>query len=299
MGFSLTHWFASAAEALSVSLLSGNILVSRKSSACWNMCALGVRLSHCVTPTPPPSLPSSGQENDSSAYFPSDTKDKMDVLWSVLYIILQKVTTDGLAFFTLNKCTYNVHKYIFVCPSIYLSIYLAISCLIDWLPDRPTYLLPCWWGPTIFSHGIDDCGDILNVNVYWFIYIVQIGLLCLTAHPVHFRIHLHCCVSCLGQQESAVSPELSCAPRSTGSLSTVLHSFKKLITGKLEWFVVDLEDMCTSQWHKSKNRVLQGCVHDFNIDSTYLSKTCDSLMMCALSFFYQKKYNSAWHKEEL
>lgn len=64
-------------------LWCGNILVSHKSVACWNVCALGVMMLCCVTP----SLPSSGQEEDSSAYFPSETECKMDVLWSVFYKI--------------------------------------------------------------------------------------------------------------------------------------------------------------------------------------------------------------------
>lgn len=44
-----------------------------------------------------------------------------------------------------------------------------------------------------------------------------------------------------------VTPALSCIPRSTQSLSTVLLNYNQLILGKLEWFVVDLEDRCTSQ----------------------------------------------------
>ncbi|XP_070774868.1 thrombopoietin [Enoplosus armatus] len=44
-----------------------------------------------------------------------------------------------------------------------------------------------------------------------------------------------------------VSPELSCVPRSTQSLSTVLLNYHQLISGKLDRFMVDLEDRCTSQ----------------------------------------------------
>ncbi|KAM3603829.1 uncharacterized protein V6R79_002761 [Siganus canaliculatus] len=46
---------------------------------------------------------------------------------------------------------------------------------------------------------------------------------------------------------SAVSPALSCVPRSTQSLSTVLLNYNQLISGKLEWFIVDLKHLCTSQ----------------------------------------------------
>ncbi|KAK5859979.1 hypothetical protein PBY51_021491 [Eleginops maclovinus] len=44
----------------------------------------------------------------------------------------------------------------------------------------------------------------------------------------------------------AVSPGLSCVPRSTQSLSTVLLNYKQLISGKLERFVINLEDRCNS-----------------------------------------------------
>lgn len=50
-----------------------------------------------------------------------------------------------------------------------------------------------------------------------------------------------------------MSPALSCVPRSTQSLSTVLLNYNQLISGKLERFMVDLEDGCISQWHKKKN----------------------------------------------
>ncbi|XP_036938601.1 thrombopoietin isoform X3 [Acanthopagrus latus] len=48
-------------------------------------------------------------------------------------------------------------------------------------------------------------------------------------------------------QGPAVSPALSCVPQSTLSLNTVLLKYNQLISGKLEWFMVDLEDRCTSQ----------------------------------------------------
>ncbi|XP_041660075.1 thrombopoietin isoform X2 [Cheilinus undulatus] len=44
-----------------------------------------------------------------------------------------------------------------------------------------------------------------------------------------------------------VSPALSCVPQSTHNLSTILLNYKQLITGKLERFMVDLENRCTSQ----------------------------------------------------
>ncbi|XP_034090314.1 thrombopoietin isoform X1 [Gymnodraco acuticeps] len=44
----------------------------------------------------------------------------------------------------------------------------------------------------------------------------------------------------------AVSPGLSCVPRSTQSLSTVLLNYNQLISGKLERFVINLEDRCNS-----------------------------------------------------
>ncbi|CAL8366802.1 unnamed protein product [Boreogadus saida] len=37
----------------------------------------------------------------------------------------------------------------------------------------------------------------------------------------------------------------SCVPQSSPSLSTVLWAYSRLITGKLEWLVVTLEDRCT------------------------------------------------------
>ncbi|CAL8344727.1 unnamed protein product [Merluccius merluccius] len=43
-------------------------------------------------------------------------------------------------------------------------------------------------------------------------------------------------------QGAAESPLNSCSPRSTTSLSTVLWAYSRLITGKLEWLVVTLED---------------------------------------------------------
>ncbi|XP_047445019.1 thrombopoietin [Mugil cephalus] len=45
----------------------------------------------------------------------------------------------------------------------------------------------------------------------------------------------------------ALTPSLSCVPRSTQSLRTVLQSYNQLISGKLERFIVSLEDRCTSQ----------------------------------------------------
>uniref|UniRef100_UPI0037E7AFBA thrombopoietin isoform X2 n=1 Tax=Semicossyphus pulcher TaxID=241346 RepID=UPI0037E7AFBA len=44
----------------------------------------------------------------------------------------------------------------------------------------------------------------------------------------------------------AVSPTLSCVPRSTQSLSTVLMNYNQLVSGKLERLMVDLEGRCTS-----------------------------------------------------
>lgn len=44
-----------------------------------------------------------------------------------------------------------------------------------------------------------------------------------------------------------VSPALSCVPRSTQSLSTVLLNYNRLISGKLDRLMVDLEDRCISQ----------------------------------------------------
>ncbi|XP_038573962.1 thrombopoietin isoform X3 [Micropterus salmoides] len=48
-------------------------------------------------------------------------------------------------------------------------------------------------------------------------------------------------------QGPVVSPALTCVPRSTQSLSRVLLNYNQLISGKLEWFMVDLEDRCISQ----------------------------------------------------
>ncbi|XP_023141550.2 thrombopoietin [Amphiprion ocellaris] len=46
---------------------------------------------------------------------------------------------------------------------------------------------------------------------------------------------------------SVMSPTLSCVPRSTQSLRAVLLSYSQLISGKLERFMVNLEDTCTTQ----------------------------------------------------
>ncbi|CAJ1072271.1 thrombopoietin [Xyrichtys novacula] len=43
---------------------------------------------------------------------------------------------------------------------------------------------------------------------------------------------------------SVVSPALSCVPRSTHSLCTVLLHYDQLISGKLEHFILNLEDSC-------------------------------------------------------
>ncbi|XP_031150150.1 thrombopoietin isoform X1 [Sander lucioperca] len=43
------------------------------------------------------------------------------------------------------------------------------------------------------------------------------------------------------------SPALSCVPRSTQSLSTILVNYNQLIIGKLERFMINLEDRCISQ----------------------------------------------------
>ncbi|KAK6302569.1 hypothetical protein J4Q44_G00269240 [Coregonus suidteri] len=43
---------------------------------------------------------------------------------------------------------------------------------------------------------------------------------------------------------SGESPLLSCTPQSTQSLSTVLWTFSRLITGKLEWLMADLTHGC-------------------------------------------------------
>ncbi|KAM9719526.1 thrombopoietin isoform 1-T1 [Menidia menidia] len=40
-------------------------------------------------------------------------------------------------------------------------------------------------------------------------------------------------------------PSLSCIPRRTQSLKAVLRSYNQLISGKLERFIVNLEDRCT------------------------------------------------------
>ncbi|XP_044224705.1 thrombopoietin isoform X1 [Thunnus albacares] len=43
------------------------------------------------------------------------------------------------------------------------------------------------------------------------------------------------------------TPVLSCVPGSTQSLSTVLLNYNRLISGKLERFMITLEDRCTPQ----------------------------------------------------
>ncbi|XP_039458535.1 thrombopoietin isoform X2 [Oreochromis aureus] len=43
-----------------------------------------------------------------------------------------------------------------------------------------------------------------------------------------------------------VTPSLSCVPRSTQSLRTVLVSYNLLISAKLEWFMIGLAHRCTN-----------------------------------------------------
>lgn len=43
-----------------------------------------------------------------------------------------------------------------------------------------------------------------------------------------------------------VTPSLSCVPRSTQSLRTVLMSYNLLISAKLEWFMIGLAHRCTN-----------------------------------------------------
>ncbi|XP_026230937.1 thrombopoietin [Anabas testudineus] len=44
-----------------------------------------------------------------------------------------------------------------------------------------------------------------------------------------------------------VSPSLSCVPRFTNSASTFLLKYNQLLIGKLERFMINLEDRCTAQ----------------------------------------------------
>ncbi|XP_054452461.1 thrombopoietin isoform X1 [Anoplopoma fimbria] len=44
-----------------------------------------------------------------------------------------------------------------------------------------------------------------------------------------------------------MSPALSCVPRSTHSLNTILSNYNRLISGKLERFMVNLSDRCISK----------------------------------------------------
>ncbi|XP_062337428.1 thrombopoietin isoform X1 [Osmerus eperlanus] len=46
------------------------------------------------------------------------------------------------------------------------------------------------------------------------------------------------------EQVSMVSPVLSCVPQSSQSMKTVLWTYSRLITGKLEWLMSDLIDRC-------------------------------------------------------
>ncbi|XP_049888620.1 thrombopoietin isoform X3 [Epinephelus moara] len=48
-------------------------------------------------------------------------------------------------------------------------------------------------------------------------------------------------------QGPVVSPAMSCVPRGTQSLHTVLSSYNQLLSGKLERFMVNLQDRCISQ----------------------------------------------------
>lgn len=69
-----------------------------------------------------------------------------------------------------------------------------------------------------------------------------------------------CCISCVDQQGPVENPELSCVPGSTTSLSTVLLNYNRLISGKLERFMIKLEDRCTPLWQKD-NFIGPGVLH--------------------------------------
>lgn len=58
-------------------------------------------------------------------------------------------------------------------------------------------------------------------------------------------------ILCVDQQGPVEGPQLSCVPRSTRSLSTALVNYNRLILGKLERFMINLEDRCTPLWQKS------------------------------------------------
>ncbi|KAM4605142.1 thrombopoietin isoform 2-T2 [Polymixia lowei] len=63
-------------------------------------------------------------------------------------------------------------------------------------------------------------------------------------HSINNYLHILTHLELNGPVES---PVLSCVPSSTQSMSTVLWSYSRLITGKLEWLVVSLADRCTHQ----------------------------------------------------
>uniref|UniRef100_A0A674EI78 Thrombopoietin n=1 Tax=Salmo trutta TaxID=8032 RepID=A0A674EI78_SALTR len=60
-------------------------------------------------------------------------------------------------------------------------------------------------------------------------------------HTVNNYLHI---VTHLDITGSVESPVLSCTPQNTHSLSTVLWTFSRLLTGKLEWLMADLTHRC-------------------------------------------------------
>lgn len=59
---------------------------------------------------------------------------------------------------------------------------------------------------------------------------------------------------------SVESPLFSCTPERTHSLSTVLWTFSRLLTGKLEWLMADLTHRCPRRWWRGnkERKLLKG-----------------------------------------
>lgn len=72
-------------------------VVSLKSVTCWNICAFGMMLC-CVSPA----LPSSGQEEDSGTYFPSETEDK----WTSCDLLLENSLSRILFHINTKLCCF-------------------------------------------------------------------------------------------------------------------------------------------------------------------------------------------------
>ncbi|XP_029309164.1 thrombopoietin [Cottoperca gobio] len=84
-----------------------------------------------------------------------------------------------------------------------------------------------------------------NINNYLLI-LTHLQLSVSSAHSDKLHANKHKTTHFGDLSGPVLSPTLSCVPRSTQSLSTVLLNYNQLISGKLERFVINLEDRCIS-----------------------------------------------------